>query len=234
MTASKPTGWVWRGKRRTPDGRRLALARDRAPAKRRRRRRLTITASAYALVVKAARRAGVSICVLADVLIAEALRRERRRVKPDVSTITPPPGRYSPEAVVYDEADTMTARIVALVPYDGRYLRRGEAIAIAAQIGDGCTPHQVTQVAYYVRRGGYTKPNGGGVGLGRALPSPPGSLPDRLATLDAEHPGLTRRQQANLLGTSEGMIRDTVWRLRKRGVAISGREEHEMRRDVAC
>lgn len=62
------------------------------------------------------------------------------------------------------------------------------------------------------------------------LPFPPGALTTRLVELDQRHPGLSRAEQARILGTSAGMVRDTVYRVRRRGVSLSGRNRHPMRR----
>lgn len=88
-----------------------------------------------------------------------------------------------------------------------RHMEKGEAVAIAKDLG--VTPSWVSCVAYEMRRG--TLPVRG------AVLKVVDSLPERLQKLEREQPGLTRVEQARILGTTRGSVRDAAYRLRCMG-----------------
>lgn len=121
-------------------------------------------------------------------------------------------------------SETLTGRIaMAITMDDGDWSAGyGENRELAEIFR--CNPQIVATVRMKLRRG--WRPSG------RPAPLPPGALTTRLLGLDQKRPGLSRVEQARILGTSHGMIRDTVYRLRKMGYRISGRSRHPMRLDV--
>lgn len=119
-------------------------------------------------------------------------------------------------------AETLSGRIaMAITMEDGDWRAR---YGDNEQLADifGCDAQYVATVRMKVRRGWRPK--------GKPLPLPPGALTTRLLELDGKYPGLSRLEQARILGCSYGMLRDTAYRLRKMGFALTGREAHPMRR----
>lgn len=88
-----------------------------------------------------------------------------------------------------------------------RGLPRGWAVELAAELG--VKPIRVSVIAWRMRNG--TAPTRG------ATICQVGSLPERLQRLERERPGLSRIEQAEILGTTAGSLRDAAYRLRAMG-----------------
>lgn len=88
-----------------------------------------------------------------------------------------------------------------------RRMRRGEAMEVAADLG--VTSAHVSTVACLMRKGQMPE-------RGKTVMTI-GSLPERLHRLEMERPGLTRLEQAVILGTTHGAVRDAAYRLRLMG-----------------
>jgi hypothetical protein len=86
-------------------------------------------------------------------------------------------------------------------------LPRGWATSLAADLG--VTPAWVRAIAWRMRHG--EVPTRG------AIVCRVDSLPERLQRLERERPGLSRRDQAEALGTTYRTILDTAYRLRAMG-----------------
>lgn len=104
-------------------------------------------------------------------------------------------------------------RIVAIITMDDTdwTAAYGDNADIARMVG--CSPQYVASVRSKVRRGWRPR--------GRAIKAQPHAITGRLLDLDRRVPGLSRGEQALLLGTSYGMVKDTVYRLRRDGFTVS-------------
>ena len=96
----------------------------------------------------------------------------------------------------------------------------GDAAKLARVVG--CSVWHVRTVVSQARRGYFP--------TGRAAPLQPGALPLRLLVLEREQPSLKRAEQAKILGTSVGMVRDTAYRLRLDGYMPYGEGRRARRR----
>jgi hypothetical protein len=83
----------------------------------------------------------------------------------------------------------------------------GWAVDLASRLG--VTSQHVATVATCMRKG--TLPDRGSII--RCV----GSLPERLQQLERDRPGLSRGEQASILGTTAGAVRDAAYRLRLMG-----------------
>lgn len=90
-------------------------------------------------------------------------------------------------------------------PPDG--LPRGWAAELAAELG--IKPIRVSVIAWRMRTGKMPT-------RGKTI-CQVGSLPERLHRLESERPGLSRIEQAEILGTTYGSLRDAAYRLRAMG-----------------
>lgn len=96
-----------------------------------------------------------------------------------------------------------------------RGLPRGWAVELAAELGVG--RKRVSVIAWRMRNG---KTPTRGVTICQV-----DSLPERLQRLEREQPGLSRIDQAEILGTTVGSLRDAAYRLR----AMGGHAPHRRR-----
>lgn len=123
---------------------------------------------------------------------------------------------YDPRNPVTDGNRGMIGKIFAELMRRGRRrARRGENAEIARLLGTSAQNVADARYAWnhHDAHSANRKPFIPG---GRAIWPQPDSLVARLMALEVACPWLTRAEQAKMLGTSCGMVRDTAYRIRKR------------------
>lgn len=127
------------------------------------------------------------------------------------------PEKYDNAKAVLDGNRGILGAIFAELQRRGRRRARyGENLEIAAMFG--VTGHEVASARCAWNRGHLWNKNSKVPNIRgwHAIWPQPLALPARLIALESARPGLTRKEQAAILGTTYGALRDAAYRIRLR------------------